>query len=279
MIHIIIPVFNRKNFTRACLESLRKQTFKDFRTIVIDDGSTDGTGTMLKLDFPEVIVLDGDGNLFWTAATNMGVRYALRNGADLVMTLNNDTVAPNDFLEKMVYWSEQKPNGLLGALGVDAVSNDPYYGGEIIDWKWSSGTFLLDILKEEERKGLHEVSLFPGRGLLIPRKVFDAIGLFDEKTFPHYAADFDFTLRARRNGFNVFCNYDAPLYIYPNESGDLMNRKSKSPMRFFNHLFGIKGGGNLRIYTLYVLRNCPPAEIPLALIVGYFRRIGGYWLK
>jgi GT2 family glycosyltransferase len=279
MIYIVIPVFNRKKFTRECLESLRIQSFKEFKTIVVDDGSTDGTGEMLRTEFPEVIVLNGDGNLFWTASTNMGIRYALEQGAGLIMTLNNDTTAPGNFLEKMMHWSQQEPEALLGALGVDAVSKKPYYGGELVNWKRGSGTYLLDVLKEEERKGLHKVSLFPGRGLLIPRKVFDTIGLFDEKTFPHYAADYDFTLSAGRHGFKIFCNYDAWINMYPEETGTLVNTKSKSPGRYLNHLFGIKGGGNLRNYTIYVMRHCPKTEIPLALLVGYIRRLGGYWMK
>src|SRR5690606_34652437 len=117
------------------------------------------------------------------------------------------------------------------------------------------------------------------RGLLVPRAVFDKIGQFDAKTFPHYAADYDFTLRARQHGFKVFCNYDARLYIYPDASGNFVNRSSLSIKRFYSHLFGIKGGGNLRNYTLFVFRHCPPMKIPLALLLGYLRRIGGFWLN
>jgi GT2 family glycosyltransferase len=69
MIYIVIPVFNRKHYTKDCLLSLSAQTYSVFKTIVVDDGSTDGTADMLKEEFPEVIVLKGTGNLFWTAAT------------------------------------------------------------------------------------------------------------------------------------------------------------------------------------------------------------------
>ena len=63
---IVIPVHNRKHFTRDCLLSLRKQTFQNFTIIVIDDGSSDGTGEMIQKEFPEVVLLHGDGNLWWT---------------------------------------------------------------------------------------------------------------------------------------------------------------------------------------------------------------------
>jgi GT2 family glycosyltransferase len=279
VIYTIIPVHNRKNFTKDCLISLRNQTYKNHKTIIIDDGSTDGTKEMLEKEFPEVIVLHGDGTLFWTAAMNRGVRHALKLGADFIFTLNNDTLAAPDLLEKMMYWQLRTPNALLGALDIDATSRKPYYGGEIINWKWSKARFLLDELEEEERHGLHEVSLFHARGLLVPRKVYETIGLYEEKKLPHYMADNDFTLMAKRHGFKIYCNYDACLYTYPEEGGDHKIKKNKTLKNYYNHLFSIKGGANLKNYTIYVFRNCPKKDIPLALLSGYVRRFAGFWLK
>ena len=61
MIHIVIPVYNRRDITRNCLLSLREQTHTDFQVVVIDDGSTDGTSEMIQKEFPEVVLLMGDG--------------------------------------------------------------------------------------------------------------------------------------------------------------------------------------------------------------------------
>ena len=278
-LYVIIPVHNRKEYTRDCLNSLNRQTYQDFKIIVVDDGSVDGTGEMLMSEFPEVTVVLGDGNLFWTAAINKGVRYALSQNADYVLTLNNDTIAEENFVEKMMYWSSQKPQALLGAFDLDIKTKKPYYGGERVNWKWSKSDFLLDELSPNLFTGLHEVSLFPGRGLLIPRKVFDTIGLFEENKLPHYMADYDFTLMAKRNGFPVYCNYDAHLYTYPEEGGDHKTRSVKNLGNYFEHLFGIRGGGNLKNFTIYTFRNCPPKFLLPSLLVGYIRRIGGFWIK
>ena len=279
MLHVIIPVYNRWAYTKRCLESLREQTFSEFTVVVVDDGSTDETARDLEALFPEVVRLQGDGNLFWTAAINMGIRHAVEKGADYVMTLNNDTIAPPQFLEQMMAGARSKPNALIGALAVDAESGKACYGGEIMDWRAASGIHLLNLLPQERRIGLHEVSYFPGRGLLIPRKVIDTVGDFDQKTFPHYAADYDYTLLAGHHGFPTYCNYDAPLLIYPLASGDFMNRRRRTLKGYYNHLFGIKGGGNLRNYTLFVLRHCPNRYRTRALLLGYVRRIGGYWMR
>lgn len=279
MLSIVIPVYNRIQYTRECLESLERQTVRPDKVIIVDDGSNDGTEEVLREWYPYVDVLRGDGNLFWTAAINMGIRHALLIGSDHVMTLNNDTIASETFVEKMMEGSRREPNALIGALDVDSSSKKPYYGGEILNWTWSTSKYLLDHLRKDEQKGLHETSLFPARGLLIPKVVFDTIGLFDQERLPHYMADYDFTLTAARNGFKIFCNYDAVLYTYPEEGGDHKIRKQKTWANYIKHLFNIKGGGNLKNFTRYTIKNCPPASILPSLFTGYTKRLLGFWIK
>ncbi|MCB2407992.1 glycosyltransferase family 2 protein [Hymenobacter lucidus] len=278
MLFIVIPVFNRWAFTEACLRSLQEQTQPDFRVIVVDDGSTDGTGEQLRRQFPEVEVVEGTGQLFWTAGVNAGIRRALQQGADRVLTLNNDVVAAPDFVERMLHWAQRMPTALLGPLELDVHTRQPVYGGEVFSWLTHTRRDLLATLGPEERHGLHPVTYLPGRGLLIPAAVFAAIGLFDEKRLPHYLADFDFTSVARRHGFPVYINYDAHLLTYPEESGQEQTRRHRSLQGYYQHLFGIRGGGNLRNFTHFALKNCPTPLVPLFLLNGYARRLTGYFL-
>lgn len=278
---IVIPVYNRLKLTRDCLLSLRKQTMTDFTIVVVDDGSTDGTSEMIRSSFPEVGVLHGDGNLWWSGATNLGVQYALDHGASHLMTLNDDVIATEDFVEKMMVWAERTPEALLGAIAVDHTTRKPVYGGEIINWKLANYTKLLDVLAPEQQQGLHEVTHLPGRGLLIPAGVFRGIGLFDARRFPQAVADHDFTHRAIRAGYNAFCNFDAKLLVYPDSVGGLHLRKNKSLENYFQHLFGIKGSANLFNFFFYAVRNCPKHLLPLYFTIGVTRRIFGYlrdWL-
>ncbi|WP_310392827.1 glycosyltransferase family 2 protein [Hymenobacter sp.] len=278
MLYIVIPVFNRLAFTRDCLLSLRRQTTDAFRTVVVDDGSTDGTAEALAREFPEVLVETGDGTLFWTAGVNLGIRRALAAGATRVMTLNNDLVAEPDFVAQMLAAAARHPTAVLGALELDLATGAPVYGGERLDWLLHRRHDLLRELPEAARHGLHPVTYLPGRGLLIPRAVFERIGLFDEKRLPHYLADFDFTSVARRHGFPVYCNYEARLRTYPDESGQEQTRRQRSLRGYYQHLFGIRGGGNLRNFTHFALKNCPRPYVPLFLLNGYTRRLLGYFL-
>ncbi|GAB2955560.1 hypothetical protein GCM10027048_21720 [Hymenobacter coalescens] len=279
MLYIVIPVFNRLRYTRACLDALRRQTVQQFRTVVVDDGSTDGTAEVLVRDYPEVTVLPGTGQLFWTAGVNLGLRHALNQGADRLMTMNNDVEAAPDFVARMLYWAARQPEALLGALELDISTGQPVYGGEQFSWLTHRSRDVLPQLAPEQQRGLHAVSYLPGRGLLIPAAVVAAIGLFDEKRLPHYLADYDYTTVARRHGFPVYLNYDARLLTYPEESGQEQTRRQRSLRGYTEHLFGIRGGGNLRNFTHFALKNCPPLLLPTFLLNGYARRLGGYFLR
>lgn len=99
VIFIVIPVYNRKALTRGCLYSLQQQTDNEFRIIVVDDGSTDGTDKMIQNEFPNITLLKGDGNLWWTGAVNKAVQHVLSECQleDYILLLNDDLVVPPDY--------------------------------------------------------------------------------------------------------------------------------------------------------------------------------------
>lgn len=267
----VIPVHNRRHFTRACLEALRRQTDRGFRTIVIDDGSEDGTGQMIREEFPEVELLRGDGSLWWAEATNAGVRRALAAGGGPVVCLNDDTVPQADFVARLRESMERHPGTLISAAAMDIATGAPLSGGERVNWLLASHASLLG-----DSADVVEVTHAQGRGLLIPETVLAAIGLFDSRRFPHYAADYDFTHRARRAGFRIICDRSVVLGAYPAASGDAQNRRERSWRNYGRHLFGMRGGGNLAVFLRYAMRNCPWPLLPACLAVGLARRILGY---
>ena len=283
MIFVVIPVHNRKELTRNCLRSLVEQTFRNYKIIIIDDGSTDGTGEMIESEFPEVHIIKGDGNLWWTAATNLGVEYAIRNDHEInnnfVLTLNSDTVATNTLLNDLLesYNRAGRPS-LVGATAVDAQSGKVLYRGEKINWLTESSRFFFNN-PNRPSNGLIDVTVFPGRGLLIPFEVFKKIGVFDARNFPHYAADYDFTLKAKKSGFGLYCSWDAIVKIFPDESGSVMLRNKKTFKNYIEHISGKRGAAGIMIFIKYTFRHCPWYAMPFFLSIGLARRIFGYFIK
>ncbi len=93
MFSVIIPNWNGLRFLPTCLNALRKQTYRDFEIIVVDDASTDDSRALIKNDFPDVHVIALGKNRGFAHAVNTGIRAAR---GDVIVLLNNDTEAdPN----------------------------------------------------------------------------------------------------------------------------------------------------------------------------------------
>ncbi len=101
MLYIVTPVFNRRDFTYNYLKSLSNQTFKDFKVIIVDDGSSDGTSKMITEQFPDIILLKKEGDLWWSESTNIGVKHAIGLDATRILTMNDDTLLEPNLIEKL----------------------------------------------------------------------------------------------------------------------------------------------------------------------------------
>jgi len=221
MIYIIIPVFNRLNYTVACIESLFKQNYVDYKIIIVDDGSTDATRMVLKEQYHQVIVLSTSGNLWWSATMNVGILYALQHGVnttDYVLSLNNDLVVDADYLAELLNTAKLEPKSIVGSISVDIDNRSVEYVGHHWNAYMASKRPVLEKgLTLEAIQHSHEYltsSLLPGRGILIPFRCFEDIGLFDAVLFPHYAGDHDFSLRAKQAGYALRISTRAVVYSY-----------------------------------------------------------------
>ena len=277
MLFIVTPVFNRKDFTFNFLKSLRKQTFKDFKIIIVDDGSTDKTSEMIIDNFPEIILLQQEGDLWWSEATNIGVKHAIDMGASLIITINNDTLLEENLLQELSDYSKLYPNNLLSPIGLHHETNVLIDGGWNINWKTAKYKNMLDLVDSSLENKFHTVNVSPARCLLIPVKVFEEIGFFDSLNFPQAVADFDFTTRATKAGFKVLVCHNAKIKIYPLDSGSVDIIINKSIKNYFLHLFGRKGLGNLKWFIIFSFKNAPRKYFLTFMVFGIIRRLINYF--
>ena len=278
MIYLVIPVFNRLNYTIDCIESLQKQSYTHFSIVVVDDGSTDGTYDYITRNYPGVTVLKGDGNLWWTGAINMGVSHVLSNGAsdkDFILTLNNDLIVPAKYLEKLLEKHSQNSPCLVGSVSVDI------HNPEQVDYcgvKWDKfsakhrSAFKLPVTLHDLQSVSEtlETDLLPGRGVLIPVPVFQKIGLYDRISFPHYAADEDFSLRSKNEGYKLVICSQAYVMSYIKES-NLNVKHSRKNLRFwYDYFFSIKSSCNLKYRYRWARKH---AKYPILYFLFDFSRI------
>lgn len=277
MIEVVIPVHNRRAITLRCLELLAAQVDAEFRVTVVDDGSSDGTSEAIRDRFPHVDLLQGDGSLWWAGATNLGIRYALERSvvAPYILMLNDDVEFDSDYLACMKRCAEAHPGCLIGTLAVYAEDPDRvFWCGKAVPRRERRYGYV----RRDALSGCVPAETLPGRGMLVPTEVFHRIGLLDEKAFPQYAADFDFSLRARKAGYGLKCCCDTTVVAMASQTGPGSAHR-KDPMDVFLRSFwSIRSPNYLPAVWRFRIRHYGVLG-PLWFVMHVSRVLVGYFLR
>lgn len=218
-IEIVTPVHNRREETLQCLRSLARldKTGLQVHIIIVDDGSTDGTAEAVHREFPDVQVIHGDGNLWYTAGANRGLAAALEHDPDYILSINNDSVFDEKCLVRMVECAERHPRSIVGAL--------------LLDWSMPHKVFQVSpkwvLSRGGYRHWFHqtvwtvpdrpwEVELIVGNCVLFPAAAVREAGLMDEKHLVQYG-DAEYTPRMRRRGWRLLIEPRARTFCKPND--------------------------------------------------------------
>lgn len=195
----VITCFNEKPSVLRCLAQL-KQINPEIHVVLVDDGSSDGTSIEVGLLYPEVTVVRGDGSMWWSGATNAGIRVALNQGASTILFLNNDCVLPAGGIGAMIDACENNDSIIVSAAIGDLADGSPVcFGGKIA----RLGLEYIGTAPIPDSNGLAPVEWLPGHAVVFPVSVFERVGDCDAKHFPQYFGDADFSLRARAKGYRL----------------------------------------------------------------------------
>ena len=283
LISIIIPVFNGINFTKACLKSIytlistSELSDNDFNVIVIDDGSKDGTAQWIRDNYPSVCLIYGDGNLWWSGGINKGVIYAIKDlNSDYILWWNNDIKPADDFFIQVAKLIKENNNHVIIGSKVLSLNGDLIWG---MGGNFNPRNGSRYMYGEQQRDSLTfrkplEVDWLPGMGTIIHRDVFDKIGLVDEKNFPQYHGDSDFTYRAKKAGFKLIAFPELVIYNDTTNTG-LIHQGSFSNL--YKSLTDIKSNFNIKKDIKFFRKHASSSLAYLFLIKKYFRYIGGFF--
>lgn len=232
----VIPCRNRRIKTERFLQFFTKQSYPNLRIVMVDANSTDGTRDMLALKFPDIDLVCTDDESYWTASTNRGIEFALSHKCDYILTINDDSYAVSNYVEKLVALAENnkldilasridffKAPGLVWSLGAYSTwgSRDLFGLNYHAIWEDKLPSTIT-------HKDFFKVESAPGDGVLIHKSVFDKVGLYDENNTPHYHADSEFIMRARLAGITA---YVAPKIVVYNDCplpGDNISEQQRS---------------------------------------------------
>jgi glycosyltransferase involved in cell wall biosynthesis len=202
LVTIIIPTYNRRGWIGECLDSVKSQTYQQIETLIIDDGSTDGTVEWLRgeprYSFAQIQVQAKNGGA--SVARNDGIRMA--RGELIVFIDSDDALAPNH-IETAVRIFQQYPN--VGLFCCDSTMIGP--DGEVLfdgrTWHQIQAELKNRSLSSGVRtlRDVFQFShIFPG--FTLPKAVFEKVGNFEQSIFP--MDDYDLTLRVAGAGYEVY---------------------------------------------------------------------------
>lgn len=121
MIHIITAVHNRKRITEKFVELILKQSYKDIHLILVDDGSEDGTGRMVREKLPACTIIEGDGNLWWGGSLHQAYNWVKRNLSDkhddYIMISNDDVYFDEKYVEIAMEHLREFPGMVITGKG------------------------------------------------------------------------------------------------------------------------------------------------------------------
>jgi GT2 family glycosyltransferase len=202
---IIVLTFNGIDLTIDCLRSLQQIHYQNVTTMVVDNASVDGTPQIVRENFPAVQVIETGANLGYAEGNNVGMRYAMANGYDYVLLLNNDTeVAPN-FLDQLVTVCES--NAAVGVVGPKVLYHSHpdliYSAGGTVDWKRGK-TAMIGINQQDDGRfdTPIEVDFINGCAILVRTAAMHDGGLLDAR-FGMYFEEVEWCVRLARHGWHV----------------------------------------------------------------------------
>ncbi|MBK8943744.1 MAG: glycosyltransferase family 2 protein [Ignavibacteriae bacterium] len=212
---IIIINWNGLKDTSECLESLKKVDYKNFVVIIVDNNSFGNDVEIIKKEFGDFVkeIIVSKVNLGFSGGNNLGIKYALENGADFILLLNNDTIVEPDFLTILLDTFNKCKNAGVSAPQINYYNNKNIVwsvGGQISKIR-GSGFAYSDENENQIEKKIREVNFASGCCLLIRKEVFEKIGMLDEKFFL-YVEDTDFCFRTIKAGFKIIINPNSKIY-------------------------------------------------------------------
>lgn len=215
-IAVIILNYNHPEDTLDCLESVFASTLNDFELdpIVVDNSENFHSYQILKERYPKLTLLKNQENLGYAEGNNVGIRYALKSGAECVLILNNDCVLEKDTILKLFESANHFPDA---AIVAPLVCFDNYHTkidscGTVMDWlRLQPKSARYKNRDDPSIPSVIDAQIIPGSALFLKKKIFEELGLFNPDFFLIHE-DADLCLRSRKRNYRNLVITDAIVF-------------------------------------------------------------------
>jgi len=212
-IAVVILNWNGYEDTSECIISLQKITYKNYKIIVVDNGSDAEEFNKLKNNFPKIKVLRSDVNLGFTGGNNLGIKYSLEEKVDYILLLNNDTIVESNFLEPLLDAYEKNKNAGIVAPQINYFHEPKkiWSAGGTISRLRGSGFAYSDRIENKIKPNNRSVAFVSGCCMLIKSELFNKVGYFDDNYFL-YIEDTDLCFRTLHAGYKIIVNHHSKIF-------------------------------------------------------------------
>lgn len=217
-VYIIILTWNDKACVLECIDSMLKQDYPNYKVVVVDNDSRDGTQEAIRAQYPQVHLIANPENYGFAGGNNVGMKWALADGADWTIIINNDTIVAPSMTSKLMAAAREHGSDMAGPMmyyypvrgqGKEVI----WYAGGII--RYAMGMTAHRGIREIDRgqhRGVVETDYITGCCVLTSKRLLEKIGFLDESFKPIYAEDADWSARAKKAGFKTLFVPDALLW-------------------------------------------------------------------
>lgn len=200
-VSVVIPVFNKWEYTYECLLSIQKTCSDlEYEVIVVDNASTDKTEERIK-KIENIKYIRNEKNAGFGGACNQGAKEAR---GKYIVFLNNDTVVWSGWLENLLLTFERHENiGLVGSKLVYPDGRLQEAGGIVWQNKSACNYGNLADPGEYEFNYFKDVDYCSGASVMVPTDIFKKLKGFDDMFTPAYYEDTDFAFKIRQMGLRT----------------------------------------------------------------------------
>lgn len=251
---IVVLNYNGKAYTEACLHSLDASPYPNKSIFVVDNASTDNSVAYLRSHFPTVTFIENKENLGVTGGRNSGFRAAVKQGADFILSLDNDARIDPQAIDELVAVAANPRIGILGPK--------TYHGDDSGLLQCTGGhiTYTENVTAErgtnESDRGqydqIEDVDYFPGCAFMARREVFTALNFLDESFHGYGHEDTDFCTRAAYIGYRIV--YVPKAIVWHGGSSTIGSYSPrKKYLEAINSMYYVRKYGNFLQRTKYFL--------------------------
>ncbi|MBZ9625467.1 glycosyltransferase family 2 protein [Clostridium sp. FP2] len=256
LIYIILLNYNGYKDTIECVRSIEKINYKNYRIVIVDNNSKDGSEKILKGEFKKYKIIQTNSNKGFAGGNNIGIKYAIQEGAQYVLLLNNDTLVEVEFLTNLIDETlnvEEKPGISIGKIYYNhGIRRIWYAGGGINYFKGESfqiGCGETDNGQYDRKKN---VDFATGCMMLIDKEVIEKVGYLSEEYFLYYE-DTDYCMKVSKAGYKILYCPKSLIYHKVSASTVVLSETYQFYMCRNRYLFIKRNFGNRykAIATLY----------------------------